>query len=91
MLQRTPAFGIIPTMLPARRVYPAHAGQPMAAAMRGFRPSPYPLPKRGGIHAKRSSRRPLYRQPAPTLGRSGNPLHDAQPPRRRPQAAGAVK
>jgi hypothetical protein len=71
MLQCTPAFGIIPTMLPARRAYPAHAGQPMAAALRGFRPSPYPLLKRGGIHANvvRSarcidSRRPRLRGPA---------------------------
>jgi hypothetical protein len=42
MLQRTPPFGMILTMLPARRAYPAHAGQPMAAALRGFRLSPYP-------------------------------------------------
>jgi hypothetical protein len=42
MLQRTPPFGMILTMLPARRAYPAHAGQPMAAALRDFRPSPYP-------------------------------------------------
>ncbi len=42
MLQRTLPFGMIPTMLPARRAYPAHAGQPMATAQRGFRPSPYP-------------------------------------------------
>ena len=51
MLQCTPAFGIIPSMLPARRAVPAHAGQPMAAVLRGFRPSPYPLLKRGRIHA----------------------------------------
>jgi hypothetical protein len=42
MLRRTAGFGIILKMLPARRAYPAHAGQPMAAALRGFRPSPYP-------------------------------------------------
>ncbi|MGF6769519.1 hypothetical protein P3T18_001989 [Paraburkholderia sp. GAS199] len=42
MLQRTAAFGIILKMLPARRAYPAHAGHPMVAAQRGFRPSPNP-------------------------------------------------
>jgi hypothetical protein len=42
MLRRTAGFGIILKMLPARRAYPAHAGQPMATALRGFRPSPYP-------------------------------------------------
>lgn len=51
MLQRTPAFGIIPSMLPARRACPAHAGRPVAAALRRFQPSPYPLLKRGRIHA----------------------------------------
>jgi hypothetical protein len=42
MLRRTAGFGIILKMLPAWRAYPAHAGQPMAAAQRGFRPSPNP-------------------------------------------------
>ncbi|CAB3785745.1 hypothetical protein LMG28614_02198 [Paraburkholderia ultramafica] len=42
MLQRTPRFGMILTMLPARRAYAAYARQQMAAALRGFRPSPYP-------------------------------------------------
>lgn len=42
MLQRMAGFGMILKTLPARRAYPAHAGQPMAAAVRGFRPSPYP-------------------------------------------------
>lgn len=42
MLQPPAGFGIIPNTLPARRAYPAHAGQPMAAALRGFRPSPDP-------------------------------------------------
>ncbi|RAS27907.1 hypothetical protein BX591_112116 [Paraburkholderia bryophila] len=42
MLQRPAAFGIIANKLPARRAYPAHAGQPMAAALRGVRPSPFP-------------------------------------------------
>jgi len=51
MLQRTPAFGIIPSMLPARRAGPAHAGRRIVAVLRGFRPSPYPLQKRGRIHA----------------------------------------
>ncbi len=43
MLQRTAGFGMILKMLAARRAYPAHARQPMAAALRGVRPSPYPL------------------------------------------------
>ncbi|MBB4515595.1 hypothetical protein GGD68_004387 [Paraburkholderia fungorum] len=42
MLRCTAGFGIILKMLPARRAYPAHAGQPVAAAQRGLRPSPYP-------------------------------------------------
>jgi len=42
MLRRTAAFCIILKMLPARRAYPARAGQPVAAAPRGLRPSPYP-------------------------------------------------
>ena len=67
MLQCTPPFGIIPTMLPARRAYPAHAGQPMAAALRGFRPSPYPLLKRGRIRANAVRGARLVRQPAPSL------------------------
>jgi len=71
MLQRTPAFGIIPSMLPARRAGPVHAGRPMAAAPRRFRPSPYPLLKRGRIHAhvvrgvrRADSRRPQLAGPA---------------------------
>jgi hypothetical protein len=42
MLRCTAGFGIILKMLPARRAYPAHAGQTVAAAQRGLRPSPYP-------------------------------------------------
>ncbi|AJZ57823.1 hypothetical protein OI25_1320 [Paraburkholderia fungorum] len=42
MLRCTAGFGIILKMLPARGAYPAHAGQPVAAAQRGLRPSPYP-------------------------------------------------
>jgi len=42
MLRRTAALGIILKMLPTRRAYPAPAGQPVAAALRGPRPSPYP-------------------------------------------------
>jgi hypothetical protein len=52
MLQRTAGFGMISKMLPVWRAYPAHAGQPMAAAPRGVRPSPDFLPKRGRIHAR---------------------------------------
>lgn len=51
MLQRTAGFGMISKMLPVWRAYPAHAGQPMAAAPCGVRPSPDFLPKRGRIHA----------------------------------------
>lgn len=73
MLRRTAGFGIILKTLPARRAYPAHAGQPMAAALRGFSPIAVPLLKRGcnyanvlrgadRIHSRR--RRFLVRQPA---------------------------
>jgi hypothetical protein len=40
MLQCTPRFGIILKMLSARRACTVLAGQPMAAAQRGFRRSP---------------------------------------------------
>lgn len=66
MLQRMAGFGIILKMLPARRAYPTHAGQPMAAAVRGFRSSPY-LPKRGRIHANVLRGARFYRPPAPML------------------------
>jgi hypothetical protein len=67
MLQRTPRFGMILTMLPARRAYPAHAGQPMAAAQRDFSPIAVPLQKRGRIHASVICSARLFRQPAPPL------------------------
>jgi hypothetical protein len=42
MLQCTPPFGIILKLLFARRAAFASAGQPMAAALRGFRRSAVP-------------------------------------------------
>ncbi|ACD14802.1 conserved hypothetical protein [Paraburkholderia phytofirmans PsJN] len=42
MLQRTAGLGMILKMLPAWRAYPVHPGQPVAAALRGIRPSPHP-------------------------------------------------
>ena len=57
MLQRTARFGMILKMLPARRAYPAPAGQPTAAALRGFRLSRFGNPL---YHA-----RPPRRSPAP--------------------------
>jgi hypothetical protein len=42
MLQRMAGFGIILKMLPARRAYPAHAGQPMAPPCAVFSPIAVP-------------------------------------------------
>jgi hypothetical protein len=67
MLQRTPRFGMILTMLPARRTCPAHAGQPMAAAQRDFSPIAVPLPKRSRIRANVVRGARLFRQTAPPL------------------------
>jgi len=90
MLQRMAGFGIILKMLPARRAYPAHAGQPMAAAVRGFRSSPY-LTEARPQPCQRTSRRPVLPTAGADASGSGHPLDHAQSPRRSPPAAGAVK
>jgi len=90
MLQRMAGFGIILKMLPARRAYPAHAGQPMAPPRAVFRPSPY-LAEARPQPCQRTSRRPVLPATGADASGSGHPLDHAQPPRRSLPAAGAVK
>ena len=87
MLQRTPPFGIILEMLPARRALSGACRTADGSRPARLSPIAVPLLKRGRIHANVLCGAQLYPHPAPMLPGPATRFTTLN----RPQAAGAVK